>query len=704
MTDPADRKTARRSHAAIRRLLVLSFALVAVVLVGVTTLLTAGSRLLNELKVREDRSFITNAVERIGTRLVSDMTTVTLWDQAYRNLKPGVDLAWADKEIGAFYAINRGFDRTVVIDGHDAPFYAWVGKHRAEPAGQAQFLADAAPLVRKLRVAEAAHRGHAATPESTDPTLSETAKGIMVSGGVRYLVGASLVTPSDFGGPRDAAPAVVVLTAQAFDPRILFSLRRMRVAEPNIVAASNAPASAPLIDIRGRRVGAITWTPQHPGLAALRTAVPALSLGLALFAAVMAVLGWQMGRVIRELDAYERAHETALHELGEARDRAEAANVAKSQFLANMSHEIRTPLNGILGMAQVLALSPLPHDTHDKVEVIRSSGETLLALLNDVLDLSKIEAGSMELDEAPFDLVAAVNGATQAFAEVAGRKGVFFQLEIAPDAHGLWQGDAGKIRQVIGNLASNAVKFTSAGEVKVVLRRTAAGVTVAVSDTGLGIPGPQLAQLFRRFSQVDPSITRKFGGSGLGLAISRQLVELMGGQISVASVEGRGSTFTVDLPLTWIDRPAEAAPPSADVPQASPTYLPAVRVLAAEDNRTNQILLAAMLSPLGVDLRLAADGRETLELFRKGGFDLVLMDVQMPVMNGVDAARAIRALEQAEGRRPTPILALSANAMRHQIEEYLAVGMNGFVAKPIEMRTLFRAIETALTEAQAIAA
>ncbi len=687
MTERAGSRTARKSQAAVRRLLVLSLALVALVLIGVTMLLAEGSRRLDELKVREDSFLIANAANRIGTHLVSAMTTVTVWDQAYRNLRPGGDLHWADAEIGGFFANNRGFDRTVVVDASDRPFYAWVGQRRADPAEQAWFMTDAAPLIRQLRAAEAAG-AHGAGADPTDPTLGETAKGILVYAGRRYLVGASIVTPSDLTAPRRPGPGVIVVTAQSLDPLMLFSLRRMRLQAPSIVATSSAEASVPLIDVRGRRVGAITWTPQHKGLEVLQDDLPLLGLGLSLFALVMAILGWQMGRVVRVLDAYERAHEASMHELEDARDRAEAANVAKSQFLANMSHEIRTPLNGILGMAQVLGLGDLPGAARDKIDVIHSCGETLLALLNDVLDLSKIEAGHMQLDLGAFDLTAAVEGATRAFAEAAKGKRVAFVVDIDPILQGTWRGDAGKLRQVLGNLASNAVKFTTEGAVRLTVRRSDDGVCFVVTDTGVGIPALQLAQLFQRFSQLDPSVTRRFGGTGLGLAISRQLVELMGGAISVSSVEDRGSSFTVNLPLRWVG-PLLAPEPSVEMgPERRP-----LRILAAEDNRTNQILLGAMLNPLGVDLQLAGDGREAVALFRQGAFDLVLMDAQMPVMNGTDAARAIRDLERAEGRAPTPILALSANVMRHQIEDYEAAGMNGFIAKPIHMATLIRTIE-----------
>ena len=690
--------TEGKGQAAVRRLLLLTVCLGAVVLLGVTALLTEGSRLLDDLKTREDRFLIANALTRIGTRQVSDMTTVTVWDQAFVNLRPGGDLHWADAEVGSYYANNRGFDRTVVIDSRDRPFYAWVGKRRADPAGQAQFVADALPLIHQLRAIEGARGSFRPKVEPTDPTLAETAHGIMVSGGVRYLIGVSTVAPSDYNAPQSDEPAAMVLTAQALDERLRYSMSRMKVTSPRIVAESHALASLPLTDIRGRSVGAIVWTPQHPGLAAVRTAVPALSLGIGLFVLVMGILGWQIWRVTCELDAYERAHETAMHDLEEARDRAQSANVAKSQFLANMSHEIRTPLNGVLGMAQVLARDGLSADAHDKVEVIRTSGETLLSLLNDVLDLSKIEAGRLDVDVAPFDIAEVVAGATRPFVEAASRKDVAFTIDTDPEALGVWRGDGGKIGQVLGNLASNAVKFTVAGEVRLTVRRTAAGVSVTVADSGVGIPQAEMSRLFGRFTQVDPTRTRRFGGTGLGLAISRELAELMGGFISVASVEGEGSTFTFDVPLEWIGPAAEI-----EVAEALAPSLPPLRILAAEDNRSNQMLLVAMLAPLGVELQLVADGREAVAAYSQGGFDLILMDIQMPDMNGVDATRAIRALERAGGQKPIPILALSANVMRHQVEEYLACGMNGLVAKPIDMAALVSAIEGALSSEAAAA-
>jgi CheY-like chemotaxis protein len=231
------------------------------------------------------------------------------------------------------------------------------------------------------------------------------------------------------------------------------------------------------------------------------------------------------------------------------------------------------------------------------------------------------------------------------------------------------------------------------------VRRTAAGFACTVSDSGVGIAPDRLQQLFHRFSQVDPTATRKYGGTGLGLAISREFIELMGGQVSVTSVEGRGSAFSFDLPMAWLG-PAGATNAPDGLEAAGDVALPRLCVLAAEDNATNRELLVAMLEPLGVDLHLAIDGRDAVRQFAEGRFDLVLMDVQMPVMDGVEATLAMRRLEAERGVGPTPILAVSANVMRDQIDEYMAAGMNGFVAKPIEFSDLVAAIEAALAPAE----
>jgi signal transduction histidine kinase/ActR/RegA family two-component response regulator len=382
-----------------------------------------------------------------------------------------------------------------------------------------------------------------------------------------------------------------------------------------------------------------------------------------------------------------------------ARREAEAASRSKSTFLATMSHEIRTPLNGVLGMAQAMTADELSPVQRDRLGVIRQSGETLLAILNDLLDLSKIEAGKLEVESVDFDLTALARGAHAAFTAVADSKGVDFTLIIEPQARGRYRGDSTRLRQILYNLISNALKFTEQGQVRVRVARPAQDLLVEVSDTGIGMAAEAVSRLFGKFEQADASTTRRFGGTGLGLAICRELAALMGGAIEVESEQGRGSTFRLSLPFVRLgeerdDEVAQATPEPALAGEAG------LRVLAAEDNTVNQLVLKTLLHQVGVDPVVVADGAEALEAWRSEAWDLILMDVQMPTMDGPTAARAIRAEEAATGRPRTPIVALTANAMSHQVAEYAESGMDAFVAKPIDAARLLETMSTVLTDAQ----
>jgi len=389
-----------------------------------------------------------------------------------------------------------------------------------------------------------------------------------------------------------------------------------------------------------------------------------------------------------------RALEAARNRLTEAKDQAEAASRAKSDFLAIMSHEIRTPLNGVLGMTQAMAFHDLSDAQRERLDVVRQSGEALSAIVNDVLDLSKIEAGKLALESIAFDLGAVMRDAGAAYGALAAGRGLDFQLSV-DSAEGLYLGDPTRVRQILFNLISNALKFTEAGAITVSARRLSVGVMLEVADTGVGIAPDALPDLFLKFTQADVSTTRRYGGSGLGLSICRQLAEMMGGSIRVESREGEGSRFIVTLALPRVGDAAPAAA-AAPAPAEAPRPDRPLRILAAEDNAVNRLVLKTLLEQVGLEAVTVENGALALAAWESEPWDLILMDVQMPVMDGPDAARAIRAVEAREGRPRTPILALTANAMAHQIQSYLAAGMDGHVAKPIEALALFAAIAQAV--------
>ena len=383
-----------------------------------------------------------------------------------------------------------------------------------------------------------------------------------------------------------------------------------------------------------------------------------------------------------------------------AHDAAEAANRSKSHFLATMSHEIRTPLNGVLGMAQAMGVDALSPVQRERLDIIRQSGEQLHAILNDLLDLSKIEAGKLELEIVEFDLAEVVRGAHAAFTAIAHKKGLSFDVVVEDCARGVWSGDPTRVRQILYNLISNALKFTDTGEIRVTARRAAGLLELVVRDTGLGMSEQTIEGLFSKFFQADASTTRRFGGTGLGLSICHELAAAMGGGIEVQSAVGAGSAFTVQLGLTWL---REGSAPSTDSEAVAPTAQQAVtqvRILAAEDNAINQLVLKTLLHQAGLTPTVVENGEKCVEAWEAEAWDVILMDVQMPVMDGPSASRAIRAREFATGRARTPIIALTANAMSHQITDYLAAGMDSHVSKPIEAGKLFEAIEAALDFAE----
>ena len=381
----------------------------------------------------------------------------------------------------------------------------------------------------------------------------------------------------------------------------------------------------------------------------------------------------------------------------------EDANRSKDAFLANMSHEIRTPLNGIIGLAAALVERDLPTRDHEMAELIHRSGETLERLLSDLLDMTKIEAGVIELHEAPFDLRSCIDAAAHVMVAVAEEKGVGVRVEFSQEACGAFIGDAVRIGQIVSNLVSNAVKFTEAGLVEVAIDVAASGesgdegtLRVRVTDTGIGFDKETAERLFQRFEQGDPSITRKYGGTGLGLAISQAIAHRMGGQIHAQATPGRGSIFTLTLPITRINPDAKMATEEVQ-PGSAELRARHVHLLLAEDHPVNQRTFQLILEAMGVEVTLAENGEAAVHAFEAGDFDLVLMDMQMPVMDGLTATRQIRFIEKDRKRPRTAIAMLSANVLNAHIEEAIAAGCDFHLSKPITPARLAEAIQRALT-------
>jgi signal transduction histidine kinase len=425
--------------------------------------------------------------------------------------------------------------------------------------------------------------------------------------------------------------------------------------------------------------------------------------------------GRSLGRAIRSAlqrklseGTDERSEQRrTIDELREARQAAEAANRAKSDFLAKLSHEIRTPLGTIVGMADLLTETPPGPEYRECVDVLRRASQALFSLVNDVLDLSKIEAGRLDLHRTAFSPLELMEGVIQLLRPTAEQKGIRFSSDVHPAVPPMIVGDVGRLRQILLNLISNAIKFTDEGRVTAGVRADSTpGVLVfTVDDTGIGIPADKLASVFEDFEQLSSSSYRPRGGTGLGLGIARRLVERMGGRISVESEPGRGSRFQFTIrferPPRLTEVPAGGSmtnSASSSDPAPAPESARRWRILLADDSEDNRTLIRYYLKKHPYDLDFAEDGEAALRKFETERYDLVLLDLQMPILDGYEAVRAMRSFEQKDHRSPTPIVALTAHAMDEKLQRCLQEGCTAFVTKPVTRAQLVAVLEKHLSD------
>jgi signal transduction histidine kinase/ActR/RegA family two-component response regulator len=481
------------------------------------------------------------------------------------------------------------------------------------------------------------------------------------------------------------------LESQVFAPVIAL---RQRIIWISVVATLMAFLVGGTVALSlSKRVSRLTEATEALGRGDLETRVEVTSKD------EIATLGKQFNKMSSQLSQ-------ANNDLVVARDEARDANQAKSAFLANMSHEIRTPMNGIIGMGALLGDTPLTSEQYGYLKLIMQSSESLLRLLNDILDFSKIEAGKLELEFIEFSLRDCIGQTGQTLSVRAAEKHLKFAVRIEPEIPDILIGDPGRIRQVVMNLAGNAIKFTSEGEVIIHVEQQSATsevvvLLISVRDTGIGIPPDKQTKIFEAFDQADSSTTREFGGTGLGLPISSQLIEMMDGKIWLESEPGKGSTFFVtcmlglsessQIPETSLPALSALSAPTA-ITEKVASSTGTLKILLAEDTLVNQKVAVGLLEKRGHSVDVAEDGEQAIQAWQNGDYSLILMDVQMPVMDGLEATIAIRELEQEHGGH-TPIVAMTANAMIGDREKCLEVGMDNYISKPVKPTELYEVIE-----------
>ncbi|MBO9545713.1 ATP-binding protein [Caulobacter sp.] len=524
--------------------------LVIVSILGALALMAMAARQLDRMESVDEVAITQRTIARGLERMERELTSATVWDAAYTAMGWTMDPVWADANFATYYHDQFDHDLTFVLRSGQVGYASRGGKRvKTQDLGDfpEETVSIAAELSAEARLARQAGK------LSTAGEVTRT--GLMAVDGSVYLVAFAAVTPeSAQGAAAYEGPPAIVVTARRMGPVFVTRLAA-DLGLHDLVLVTDREAREPhvnLTDIRGRPLGALAWDAENPGLTLLKSIAPWVVAGFLVLGAAGVVLLRRVAEALRKL-------ETGRLDLIAAKEQAEAANEAKTRFLANMSHEVRTPLNGVLGMAQVMSADTLSEPQAKRLRILEESGQSLLALLNDILDIARLESRAVRLRAEIFDLAGLVEASCAAFSGAAAAKGLTLTVDIAPDLRGRWTGDPMRLRQVLGNLVANAVKFTGEGGVTVRVRpATKGGLRFEVEDTGMGVATEHQAELFKTFSQVDSSITRAHDGAGLGLSICRELVELMGGTIGMHSSLGLGSSFhfTVPLTLASVDRPA----------------------------------------------------------------------------------------------------------------------------------------------------
>jgi signal transduction histidine kinase/CheY-like chemotaxis protein len=664
--------------------------------------LISGAKFVDDLAQQREERLVANGLQVRSEAIRSCTIGETTWDEAYKNVAIRYDRKWTQYNIARWFNDNCGLERVYIFNARGElidQFADGVASRSAPPPDTAKL---AAWLIGNLRQAER-QRGDLRVETLAGRVVSPIIKSaIGVSGGTPSIAVASLVQPdlSSADGLRGrlnvmgAAPVVVGVGSinqaylQWMTGNYLLKGLRLEVG-PTIRGQGADEAVAAVRDYQGRPIGALMWTYNRvAGELGLNTSPFYIVL-------VAVLLGGALTVVV--IDRRQ------LRKVREAAAAAEEASLVKSRFIANLSHEIRTPMSGVLGILRLLQQRPHDPDSARLINEAVSCGELLTRILNDILDFARLEEGRFELEPGPCAVDQVVRDVVHLFNDAAQAAGGAVRCEGADQPLPPVLIDKVRLQQVLMNIVGNAVKFAGGGEVVVRLTQTSTAdpdlfrLRFEIADTGPGMPEEVAAHVFDRFYQGDMRSTRRQGGSGLGLAICQALVSLMGGEIGVTSQLGAGSTFWFELPASRAQVEA-ASPETSTVPNAEGP----LHVLAVEDNPTNRLILQRLLDTMGVEVVMAEDGRQGVLAAELQPFDAILMDIQMPEMDGVEATRTIRA--GAGINRSTPIIGVTANVLDTQIEAYRAAGMTEVVSKPINPAQLFSALSAVRRHADTAAA